>query len=305
MTRWLKLRASEWILLGFFGYIVFISRLFFRQAIRIGVPGGIVVGVFVLFASLSRLERTRWEFAISRARDWIPIGLTYLAFREMELFASPAYDLHLEQACIRLDQLVLGTWHLRSAIESWGAFLPSGLEICYFLVYGVPAYCVWLLYSTHRRADCDRFYVFYLLGTLTAYCLFPYFPSEPPRFAFPNVYAPQIHTALHSLNVSVLKSGTIHTAVFPSAHVSSVFSAAWALFALFPKRTRYAWIAVAYAAAVSIATVYGRYHYVADVLGGFAVSLIPAALAVYQISFSPVAHDARRRDHARVATEST
>jgi membrane-associated phospholipid phosphatase len=35
-----------------------------------------------------------------------------------------------------------------------------------------------------------------------------------------------------------------------------------------------------YAVSVSIATVYGRYHYTADVLAGFAVSLIPGLLCL-------------------------
>ncbi len=56
-------------------------------------------------------------------------------------------------------------------------------------------------------------------------------------------------------------------------------SAAWALFALVPERRRYAWIALAYAICVAIATIYGRYHYTADVLAGILVSLIPAKLA--------------------------
>ena len=56
----------------------------------------------------------------------------------------------------------------------------------------------------------------------------------------------------------------IHSSVFPSAHVSSAFSAAWALFAYLPERKRYGWAMLIYAISVAVATVYGRYHYAAD-----------------------------------------
>ena len=68
----------------------------------------------------------------------------------------------------------------------------------------------------------------------------------------------------------------IHSSVFPSAHVSSAFSAAWALFAFLPERKRIAWGMLIYAISVAIATVYGRYHYAADAVAGMAVSLVPA-----------------------------
>jgi membrane-associated phospholipid phosphatase len=109
---------------------------------------------------------------------------------------------------------------------------------------------------------------------LGAYALFPFFPSQPPRLLFPDVGAPTITTVVRRLNLAILNKATIHVAVFPSAHVSSTFSAAWALFLSIPDRRQWAWIVLIYACSVSIATIYGRYHYAADVVSGFAVSLV-------------------------------
>jgi membrane-associated phospholipid phosphatase len=52
------------------------------------------------------------------------------------------------------------------------------------------------------------------------------------------------------------------------------------MFLLVPERKRIGWILVIYAASVSIATIYGRYHYAADVIAGFGVSLVAAAVAI-------------------------
>jgi membrane-associated phospholipid phosphatase len=118
----------------------------------------------------------------------------------------------------------------------------------------------------------------YLLGTLLAYGLFPYFPSDPPRIAFGGTDLPNIFTAVRRLNLWLVGDYGIHSSVFPSAHVSSAFAATWALFAYLPERRRIGWGMLIYAVSVAVATVYGRYHYAADAVAGLAVSFVPAAM---------------------------
>jgi membrane-associated phospholipid phosphatase len=131
-----------------------------------------------------------------------------------------------------------------------------------------------------KRVLTDRFWTIYLTGTLLAYALFPYFPSQPPRFAFPGLDNPSVVTWVRQLNLYILNKETIHVGVFPSAHVSSAFACAWAMFLLMPERKLIGWALVVYAISVSVATIYGRYHYTADVIAGFGISLIAAGLAV-------------------------
>ncbi len=196
----------------------------------------------------------------------------------MELFLPVHFTHTFEAAWIRWDALLLGEWHVRRMIESFGSSIPFWLELCYLLVYGTGFFCVALLYLEHRRAEIDRFLTVYLIGTLLAYALFPYFPSEPPRIVFPSIDQPHVTTWVRQLNLWILKVGTIHVGVFPSAHVSSAFSAAWAMFVVMPHRKLFGYALLFYALSVSLATVYGRYHYAADVLAGFGVSLIPGWL---------------------------
>jgi membrane-associated phospholipid phosphatase len=85
-------------------------------------------------------------------------------------------------------------------------------------------------------------------------------------------------TTMRSLNLWILENATIHSSVFPSAHVSSAFSAAWGMFFVLPRRKVFGWGMLFYAVGVSVATVYGRYHYVADALAGFGISVVAAGL---------------------------
>jgi membrane-associated phospholipid phosphatase len=268
------------VLICFFGYIAVLSPWFPDRPVLRYQPVLILAVVWALLWLVARAEQTRFAKAAGLLRDWLPLIVTLEAFREMELFLPVRFEHRFEAGWIQWDHLLLGEWHGRSMVESLGSLIPFCLELCYLLVYGVGFFCVALLYLQHRRGEIDRFLTVYLLGTLLAYALFPYFPSEPPRIVFPYVEQPLITTWARTLNLWILKIGTIHVGVFPSAHVSSVFSAAWGMFLIRPDRKIFAYGLLLYAISVSVATVYGRYHYTADVLAGFAVSLIPGLLCL-------------------------
>jgi membrane-associated phospholipid phosphatase len=278
-----RLRLPEWLLVSYFAYVTLLIP-FFRSRPNLHLqPVLYLLGAFAFFMLVSLLDRGKFGDAFAIMRDWLPLFFTLIAFREMELFVPAKYPLIFESGWIQLDRLILHDWGLRMAIERFGNMLPLFLEFCYFLVYGLGAYSVGSIKAAttagkldHRRVD--RFWAIYLTGTLLAYALFPYFPSLPPRFAFPLVEPPMVTTWVRTVNLAVLSGATIHSGVFPSAHVSSAFSSAWALYLIFPTRRWLGHVMLIYAVSVSTATVYGRYHYVADVLAGFAVSL--AALGV-------------------------
>jgi len=277
----LRLRTSEWVLVVFFAYIVAIAPFFRDRSHLKYQPLVVFAGVLAFLYVLAHSRRVFGAKVIETVRDWLPILLTLLAFREMELFVTSAYLHAYETAWIRWDDVLLGAWRLRGAIERGGAAVPFYLELCYFFVYAVGGYCVAVLYVRRRRSEVNRFWIIYLVGTLAAYALFPYFPSQPPRIAFPNVDPPTVITWVRKLNLLILRNATIHSGVFPSAHVSSAFSCTWAMFLIFPERRRLGWGLLIYAVSVSVATVYGRYHYTADVVTGFGVSLVAAAVCLF------------------------
>jgi membrane-associated phospholipid phosphatase len=284
-----KLRVSEWVTLCFFAYVALISPWFRSRPFLHAQPMLLLVAVAVLFLLLARAECIgSWTKPISIVRDVLPIITTLVAFKEMGLFQPLQFSHRYENIWIGWDDVVLRQWHVRSAIEAWGGTLPSVLETFYFLVYLAGVFGIAILYLVGCRKRVDVFLSLYVLGTLLAYSLFPYFPSQPPRIAFPHVDAPQVFTPMRSLNLWILENGTIHSAVFPSAHVSSAFSAAWAMFYALPQRKAYGWAMLLYAVAVSIATVYGRYHYAADALAGFGISVVAAGIFQIGRSFTLV-----------------
>lgn len=275
-----SLRPPERLLLSYFAYVAVLAGFCTKSLNLTHQAFWVLAAVGISLLALTRAEYF-FPAPVSRFRDFLPLGLTLLAFEEMNLFAPPQFHPRLEQKWIRWDHLLLRDWHLNAAIESLGWLVPFCLELCYLLIYGLGAYCVVLLYFKNKRRDVDRFFLICLTGTLLAYALFPFFPSQPPRDLFPALDSPTVTTWARQLNLWILRKATIHVSVFPSAHVSSAFAASWAMFLLLPEQKRFGWGALVYALSVSIATIYGRYHYTADVLAGFAVSLPAAAVALW------------------------
>jgi membrane-associated phospholipid phosphatase len=264
------LRISEWIFVAYFIYVAGIAAAIRPElTVQAAVLGAVVA---CMIAALARIPGT------GMARDWLPVIYVLIAYREMNWFTPATRDFHLEHSWIIWDRMLLRDWGLRPAIESLGYGIPAYLELCYALVYAIGPFSIAALYAANRRARADRFLTVYTTGTLLSYALFPFFPSDPPRVVFAGADMPAIGNVFRDFNLFIVGSYGIHSSVFPSAHVSSAFAAAWGLMRFLPERP---WVGrgmLIYAFSVTVATVYGRYHYAADALAGVAIGL--AALAV-------------------------
>jgi membrane-associated phospholipid phosphatase len=235
-----------------------------------------LVGVFVTLAYAGRMH-PRSE-ALSMARDWLPLAVLVLAYREMGWFAPQQHTFELENSWIVWDRMLLTDWGLQAGIESLGPLLPALLELCYALVYAIGPFCLGAIYAWGTRGRADAFLFRFLSGTVLSYALFPYFPSEPPRAVFPAENLPAFDTIFRQFNWWLLGGHGIHTSVFPSAHVSSAYAAAFALFRVVPERKWAGWGITVLATGIFWATIYGRYHYAVDAVAGLLVAVAASFL---------------------------
>ena len=281
MSKPAALRPYEWVLAIYFSYVAAISPWFQLLPWIAYRPVMLGVAAILLLFLLAYAESREQGVVFSMTRDWIALLLTLFAYREMNWFTPLQRDYHLEMQWVQWDRTLLHDWGVQRAIESLGPLIPGYLELCYLLVYAVGPFAIATLYVVRRRDLVNHVLLLYLLGTLLSYGLFPYFLSEPPRSAFASSDLPNVITPLRAVNLWMLGGYGIHSSVFPSAHVSSAFSAAWALLLFLPDRK---WVGrgmLIYAVSVAVAVVYGRYHYAVDSVAGFGVSLV--ALAILRI----------------------
>jgi membrane-associated phospholipid phosphatase len=273
-------RWSELVLFIYFAYAAALAMLLpVSGEVRVV---SVVLNLTILagYALLIYAHGLRGRKLLDVTRDWLPLVLLLLAYREMGWLAPRTHAYSLERGWIAVDRLVLRTWHLHDAIEWLGPVVPSILEIAYSLVYVTAPFGLAMLYVYGARTRSERYLLILVLGVLLSYAQFPFWPSEPPRAVFPGEDAPSMQTIFRRFNWFLLGGYGIHTSVFPSAHVSGAFAAAFGVRQALPEKP-WVWRSLlAMAVLIATATIYGRYHYVVDAVAGFAVSGVGLALGL-------------------------
>lgn len=268
---------------AFLVYAALLSRVFpIAPSLQTRI---LLLNVSLLFAYglLIRTDVVRPRLLTSVIRDWLPLGLLPFAYREVGWFALPRADYLLETRLVVWDRCFLrggGT----AVIESLGPVLPSVLEIAYALVYAVPPFCLAVLYVCGHRKDAGRFLLVVVTAVLLCYAQLPLWPSEPPRTVFPGEDLPAYLTIFRRFNLWTLAGCGIHTGVFPSAHVAGAFAAAFGMRRAAPSRRGVAGLLFTMAALIAVATVYGRYHYLADAVAGV---LMAGVALLFSRQFDP------------------
>ena len=220
------MRVSEWIVAVFFTWttaLALVLPISNHMRARTLLANALVILVYLF---LARMQRYQWA---QTARDWVPQALMILAYKQMGWFAPAKHTNWFEHEWIVWDRLLLDDLHGRALIESLGPVLPSLLELSYALVYTVPPLTMALIYAVGLRKRADTMLTIYLLGLFLCYAQFPFWPSEPPRAVFPGQDMPAVQTAMRSFNLWLVGNYGIHTSVFPSAHVSGAFAAAFGI----------------------------------------------------------------------------
>jgi membrane-associated phospholipid phosphatase len=266
-------RRPEWIIFAFLLYAPALT--FFLPA-----PNGLGtrlaslnLAVILVYAGVVCLDFAKPRLKMAVIRDWLPLGMILLAYREMGWFALPHQPALLESRWAAWDRLVLEHGG-KTVIESLGPVLPSVLEVSYTLAYVVPPFALAVLYLYGRRDMADRFLTVVLLSVLLSYAQFPLWPSEPPRVVFPELDLPSYNTIFRRFNLWTLGNYGIHTSVFPSAHVAEAFATAFGFRLAMPNEKRVYRCLFGIAVLIGIATIYGRYHYLADATWGATIACL-------------------------------
>ena len=174
------MRSSEWLLIGYFSYVALISARFYLPPGVGLLPLLVAITVAALLAVLVYGESRGSQKFFSIVRDWIPLVLMLMAYREMDWFTQPAADHHLELRWVEWDRSVLYGWGFQRGIEWIGALLPGYLEFCYLLVYAVGPFLVAVFYLERRRPGREPGVVPVSGGNLAGLRAIPVFSIPTP-----------------------------------------------------------------------------------------------------------------------------
>jgi membrane-associated phospholipid phosphatase len=158
----------------------------------------------------------------------------------LEQFATPGRNEFMQLAYLTyfLYLLVLGgiLYHLRDWRGYWAV-----------MTYSVAAYAV-------------------------GYVIAIFFPVESPWFAMAGTWHGELRGGVFTAVINFIEHyGRVRGAAFPSEHVAGSVAVLWGAWR---HRRWLFWVMLPLAACMCVSTVWGRYHYVADVFGGVATGTL-------------------------------
>jgi membrane-associated phospholipid phosphatase len=238
------------------------------------VPGRVwLVAVHLtLSGSLLILNRARPSAGILRViRDWYPLMLFPLLYKEVELLAA-----------------VIGDWRLTAMIPAWESALFAGqpslylserlafvplseyMHFCYLsYVIVIPSVAAYW-YVSGRRAAFGELLLMLSTVMLGSYLFFILLPVDSPYYVSRRLGPPFSGHFFFDLVHQMSMRGGARGGAFPSAHVSGalvVTLVAWRY------QRRLAYLLIPITGSLMIATVYGRFHYVLDTLAGAGLAI--------------------------------
>lgn len=260
------MRASEWIVCGFFAYLVLLSRIRPLPASRrnrVLAVGAACMGLVLVLSQL------RLQLPMRIARDWVPCVYLLQGYWMCGVFfrrPMPAVEARL----LRLDRRLLAALRFDAAVARTPAAVLQLLELAYLCAYPFIPLTLGLLYGAGLRGHADQYWTAVLLAAFACYGVLPWIQTRPPRAVEPPGAMDRRGLALRRVNRAVLDRASVQVNTFPSGHAATAVAAALATGGLLPDLLA---PLLATAGAVAVATVAGRYHYAADTVLGVAVGV--------------------------------
>ena len=243
--------------LVFFGYVALVAMLprRMRPARQAGALAGAALGAGVI--GLSRILP-----ADGVANVWLlPPGALLIGYWTSGLlFVAPMPRaermLAAVDAGLRIRQIAARTPRL----------VAEALEFAYAAIYPMIPLALYL--ALEQGISANRFWATILLTDYLCFGMLPWLQTRPPR-------AVGLDAAWRSrwraVNLKMLAAGSVQVNTFPSGHAAEALACALLLSAGPPLLAGAMFVA---AAAIAAGTVFGRYHYAADAIAGWAVALL-------------------------------
>jgi membrane-associated phospholipid phosphatase len=228
---------------------------------------GLMAMIFGL--ALAREKKIR---VLSLISHWYPTLLFLFFFEEIGLIVHAIFPGWFDEYLIRADYALFDA-HPTVWIEQFSSYwLTEYMQLVYtsyfLLTIGLGAH-LWLKgkqreFAVFMASTCAAYYLNYVIFVL--------FPIESPHHTLKALQTAELAGGPFTAFINLLeKHGRVHGGAFPSNHVAGsvvVLISAWR----FARRHAY-WL-TPLVLSICVATIYGRYHYVMDVLAGAVMAAV-------------------------------
>jgi membrane-associated phospholipid phosphatase len=281
VTRWFdEMRegcgAFEWVTLAYFVWLETIVPAFHRNIPHAGRSFALhllLAAAIICLAACSAQSRSE---LLRFARHWYPLPLYIFFFEELQGLVHAMFPGWFDRWLIAFDDRLTGVhpsvWLARFASPALNDFMQFAYMTYFLNLVILPA----ILYARRERLAFWTVMVSTAIANYSIYVIAILLPIESPYYSLASLQPKPLNGGYCTALIGLIERfGRVHGAAFPSAHVAGSMVA---ILAAWRYRRWLFWVCLPFFLCMCVATVYGRYHYVADVLAGLAVGAAGFAL---------------------------
>jgi membrane-associated phospholipid phosphatase len=261
--------AFEWVTLAYLAWLGAIFLLCHRNIEHaprcIAVHAAIAVGILSLAVAADHSQSKLTRFV----RRWYPLALYIFFFEELQGLVHAIYPGWFDRWLIQFDFDLAGMhpslWLAQFASPALNDFMQFAYMTYFLFLVLLPA----VLYARRERLAFWTVMVSTAIAHYSVYVFAVLLPIESPYYSLAAIQSKPLIGGYCTAVINFIEHfGRVHGAAFPSAHVAGSMVA---ILASWRYRRWLFWICLPFFVSMCVATVYGRYHYVADVLAGLVV----------------------------------
>jgi membrane-associated phospholipid phosphatase len=249
-------------------------------ALHISIAAG--MALLVLLATRSENEFVRF------IRHWYPLPLYIFFFEELRGLVHAIFPGWFDSWLIAFDYRLAGThpsvWLGRFSSPALNDYMQFAYMTYFLYLVILPA----ILYAQREHVAFWAVMVSTAMANYSTYAIAVLFPIESPHYSLARLESKPLPGGYCTALIDFIERfARVHGAAFPSAHVAG---STVAMLASWRYRRWLFWVCLPFFASMCTATVYGRYHYMADVFAGLIVGGIGFAAGIRIESKTTLGH---------------
>jgi membrane-associated phospholipid phosphatase len=261
--------AFEWVTFAYLAWVEAILFLFHREVAHAPRAIGVHLAIAGAIAIVARRASISQNPVLQFVRHWYPLPLYIFFFEELQGLVHVIFPGWFDRWLIQFDFNLAGVHPSVWLNQVANPVLNDAMQFAYMTYFLFLVILPGILYCEKKFDSFWTVMTATAIAHYTVYLIAILFPIESPFFSLAYLHsAPLVGGPFTATIELVERFGRVHGAAFPSAHVAG------SMVAILASR-RYKpwlyWICAPLFVAMCVATVYGRYHYVADVIAGIAV----------------------------------
>lgn len=276
-----KLRAADKATIVY--QLITLTIIFFNYP---KIPNGLllilihlsIIGFLILLPNMGEGKILNW------LRIWNLVPIILFNFSELHFIVHNVRPHDLDYILIQIDQALFGVHPTVWLEKLHHPVLTEYLQLVYTSFYFLPLILAILLYRQNRMEEFDYFAFIIVYGFYLSYLGYFLVPAIGPRFTLDYLQSFPLHglgfaeRLQHLLNTLE----NIQRDAFPSGHTEITLLT---MFFAAKYHRKYFYVLLLIGSSLIFSTVYLRYHYVIDVIGGagFATFVIFTAPVLYRV----------------------